>query len=145
MCDIELELPSIEIQKKYVEIYKAMLENQSNYEKGLDDLKIVFQASLENNKQHSTKVKAGRILKEIDERNYEELDNVKGININKQFMPTVADISNSSLKNHKIVRKNNFAFSGMQTGRDKCIRIALQDNEQPVVITSAYSYRGIPC
>lgn len=139
MCDIELELPSIEIQRKYVAIYNAMLENQKNYEKGLDDLRIAFQVNLENNKQYSPKIRVGNFLKEIDERNVEDSDNVKGININKQFMPTLADISNSSLKNYKIVKKNNFAFSGMQTGRDECIRIALQDNEEPAVITSAYS------
>ena len=38
MCDIDIELPNIEIQQKYVDVYNAMLENQKSYESGLDDL-----------------------------------------------------------------------------------------------------------
>lgn len=34
-CDIEIELPPIEIQKKYVAVYKSMLKNQEVYEKEL--------------------------------------------------------------------------------------------------------------
>ena len=41
-CDMEIELPSMEIQKKYVAIYKSMLENQKNYENGLEDLKLNY-------------------------------------------------------------------------------------------------------
>lgn len=139
MCDIDLELPDIKIQKKYVAIYKSMLENQKCYERGLEDLKIVFQSNIENYKKQYQKVKIGSVLKEVDKRNTNEINSIKGINNSKMFMPTVADISNANLKNYKIVEKNNFAFSGMQTGRDKCIRIALQDKEDEVVITSAYT------
>ena len=41
MCDIEIDLPPLHIQEKYVEIYKAMLANQKAYENGLEDLKLV--------------------------------------------------------------------------------------------------------
>lgn len=48
MCDIELELPPLSIQQKYVDVYNAMLENQKNYERGLDDLKLVCDAYIED-------------------------------------------------------------------------------------------------
>ena len=41
MCDIDIKLPDIIIQQKYVDVYRAMLDNQKNYELGLDDLKLV--------------------------------------------------------------------------------------------------------
>ena len=41
MCDIDIELPDIAIQHKYVDIYNAMLENQRCYESALEDLKLV--------------------------------------------------------------------------------------------------------
>src|SRR5699024_8538736 len=47
MCDIEIELPPIKIQKKYVAVYKSMLKNQEVYEKGLEDLKLVCDATIE--------------------------------------------------------------------------------------------------
>lgn len=46
-CDIEIELPSIEIQQKYVNIYNSMLQNQQCYEKGLDDLNLTCVALIE--------------------------------------------------------------------------------------------------
>ena len=41
MCDIEIYLPPLSVQQKYVDIYNAMLENQRCYERGLEDLKLV--------------------------------------------------------------------------------------------------------
>lgn len=51
MCDIDFELPPIEIQRKYVEIYKSMVENQAAYETGLEDLETAFTALVEKLKQ----------------------------------------------------------------------------------------------
>ena len=35
MCDIDIELPDLPTQQKYVDIYKAMVANQQSYERGL--------------------------------------------------------------------------------------------------------------
>ena len=48
LCDMEIELPPLAIQQKYVDIYKAMVENQQTYERGLDDLKLVCDAYIED-------------------------------------------------------------------------------------------------
>lgn len=37
MCDIEIDLPPLDIQQKY-DVYNAMLANQQSYERGLEDL-----------------------------------------------------------------------------------------------------------
>lgn len=47
MCDIEIELPDLTTQQKYVDVYLSMIENQKAYEKGLDDLKLVCDAYVE--------------------------------------------------------------------------------------------------
>ena len=44
-------------------------------------------------------------------------------------MPSVANTYEVNLTKYKLVRKGQFAFSGMQTGRDECIRIALYNKE----------------
>ena len=48
MCEVNIELPPIQIQKKYVDVYNSMCENQKNYERGLDDLKLVCDAYIED-------------------------------------------------------------------------------------------------
>ena len=138
-CNIEIELPSIEVQQKYVNVYNAMLSNQQSYERGLEDLKLTFEVVIDEYKHKSTKKLVGDILEEVDIRNDNgTVYNVQGINITKQFMPSVANTNSVELSKYKLVFKGQFAFSGMQTGRDECIRIALFDNEEPIIISPAY-------
>lgn len=140
MCDIEINLPPLPIQQKYVDVYNAMLANQQSYERGLEDLKLTFEALIDEYKHKASKKTVGDILKEIDCRNEDgSITDVQGINITKQFMPSVANTYNVNLSKYKVVKKGQFAFSGMQTGRDECIRIALYNAEQPIIISPAYS------
>lgn len=140
LCDMEIELPPISIQQKYVDIYNAMLANQQSYERGLEDLKLSFDALLDKYKHSAPKRTIGTILREVDCRNTDSaVTNVQGINISKQFMPSIANTHEVDLSKYKVVKKGQFAFSGMQTGRDECIRIALFDRESPVIISPAYT------
>lgn len=140
ISDIDIVLPPIEIQKKYVDVYKTMVANQKSYEQGLEDLKTTIDALIDEHKHKAKRLKVGDIVKEIDERNSDNvITDVQGINITKQFMKSVADTSNVNLKKYKIVRNGQFAYSGMQTGRDECIRIALYDKVEPIIISPAYT------
>ncbi|QIH23772.1 restriction endonuclease subunit S [Lactobacillus iners] len=140
MSDIIVPLPDIKTQQKYVNVYNAMVANQKAYERGLDDLKLTCDALIDNYKHKSTKKSVGDILQEVDVRNVDGIiSNVQGINITKQFMPSVANTNGVDLSKYKLVSKGQFAFSGMQTGRDECIRIALFDKEEPIIISPAYS------
>ena len=115
-----------------------MLANQKVYERGLDDLKLVCDSYIDQLKHTEKKFLLGELLEEIDERNIDgKYKTAYGINITKNFMPSVA--SSEDLRRYKIVRKNQFAYSGMQTGRDKCIRIALHRDDTPIIISPAYS------
>ena len=64
---------------------------------------------------------------------------VLGVNRNKEFMPTVANMDDVDTKKYKIISKRQFVFSGMQTGRDVCIRIGLYEKETPAVMSPAYT------
>ena len=140
MCDIDIELPPLPIQQKYVDIYKAMVENQQTYERGLDDLKKSFEVLIDKYKHSADKKNIGSVLNEIDCRNVDGyIKDVQGINITKQFMPSVANTFDVDLSKYKLVKDGQFAFSGMQTGRDECIRIALYRGEEPIIISPAYT------
>ena len=139
-CDIDITLPDLKTQERYVEIYEALVENQKSYERGLDDLKLTCDAYLDKLKKENEKVRIGELFSEIDRRNLDsKVKNVKGINIEKKFIDTVADMNGVDLSKYKLIQKNEFAYSGMQTGRDECIRIALQSSDEPIIISPAYS------
>lgn len=140
LCDMELEIPSIDIQQKYVDIYNAMVQNQQSYESGLEDLKISFDALIDRYKHTVKRIPVKNLLSEVDNRNSGgAITTLQGINISKQFMDSVANTTNVDLSKYKIVNNSQIAFSGMQTGRDKCIRIALSSYDYPIIISPAYT------
>jgi type I restriction enzyme S subunit len=140
MCDIEIELPPLPIQQKYVDVYNAMLANQRAYETGLEDLKLTCEIEIDKIKHSAKKIPTGELLENVDNRNADDaITSVQGINITKNFMPSVASVAEGSLKNYKVVQKGQFAYSSMQTGRDECIRIALLQEDEPIIVSPAYS------
>lgn len=140
LCEMELDLPLLDVQRKYVDIYNALLANQQSYECGLEELKLTCETLIDEYKHKTQKISVGDILKDVDQRNIDnQVLDVQGINITKQFMPSVANITGVDLSKYKLVKKGQFAFSGMQTGRDECIRIALFDRDKPIIISPAYS------
>lgn len=139
-CEEEIVLPPPSIQQKYVDVYNAMIANQQSYEHGLEDLKLSFEVLIDEYKRKAFKKTVGDILKEVDSRNVDgAITDVQGINIAKQFMPSVANTYDINLSRYKLVQKGQFAFSGMQTGRDECIRISLYTGEEPIIISPAYT------
>ena len=140
MSDIIIPLPNLPTQQKYVDVYNAMVANQQACERGLEDLKLTCDALIDKVKHTATKKTIRKLLVEVDNRNNNgAVTNVQGINITKQFMPSIADIAEVDLKKYKLVQNGQFAFSGMQTGRDECIRIALYNEDIPTIISPAYT------
>jgi type I restriction enzyme S subunit len=54
---------------------------------------------------------------------------LKGININKHFMPSVANIIGTDLSKYRVVKKNQFAFNPMHVGRDEVLPISMLDDK----------------
>lgn len=140
LSQFDISLPSIEQQRKYVDVYLSLQNNLAAYQSKVDDLKLVCDGYIDQLKVKIPTQKIGDLLETVDKRNSELTHTgVQGININKTFFPTVANIDEGSTRNYKIVETNQFAFSGMQTGRDMCIRIALNEESKPVIISPAYT------
>lgn len=85
------------------------------------------------------KYKLGELITLCDERNSYGYINFYGLNINKEFMPTWANTEGLDESKYKVVRKKRFVFSGMQTGRDECIRISMYNEEKPIIVSPAYT------
>lgn len=86
-----------------------------------------------------TKKRIGDLVEIVDERNDLGIRDFYGININKEFMPTAARTDNLDESKYKLVTNGRFVFSGMQTGRDECIRISMYTGEKPIIVSPAYT------
>lgn len=112
MCDLEIDLPPLPIQQKYVAIYNAMIANQQSYEHGLEDLKLVCDAYIEDLRRKMPCSKIGTYITEVNERNTDlEISLVQGVNSTSSFDDTKANMTGIDLHNYKIVRKGQFAYN----------------------------------
>ena len=84
--------------------------------------------------------KLGDFIQQVKKRNNDNsltVDNLRGINISKEFMPSVANVTGTDLSVYKVVEKNQFAYNPMHVARngDK-ISIALLQEDEAIVSTS---------
>ena len=81
----------------------------------------------------------GKYVRLVDERNTEMItDSVLGINIDKFFMPSVANVIGTDLRNYKLLRNGRFACNPMHVGRDGRLPVALYKDDSPSIVSPAY-------
>lgn len=145
-CDIDIDLPPLEVQQKYVAIYNAMVANQQAYELGLENLRLLAEIQLDEIKRTAAYRPVGEVLVPLDRRNTDEaLQEVTGINIVKQFIPSTARVSRTSKRQYKVIQPGEFGYSSMQTGRDETIRIALNESDSALLVSPAYDILRMKC
>lgn len=83
--------------------------------------------------------KIGDYISTIDNRNSDgSITRLMGISIDKCYIPSVANVIGTDLKNYKIIRKDQFACSLMQVSRDQRIPIAMYEDDVPAIMSPAY-------
>lgn len=110
LCDLKIEVPSIEIQQKYVDVYNALVSNQKAYENGLDDLKFVCDSYIESLKMKYPLQKLVNYMKRRSERN----DNINGKYVGisaKGFIKPKQELSKGNILNKKTFYLNDFIFT----------------------------------
>lgn len=75
----------------------------------------------------------------VDYRNSGEVNStVLGISIDKEFMPSVANVIGTDLSRYKLISKGLFACNPMHVGRDERLPIALYEKDIPAIVSPAY-------
>ena len=87
----------------------------------------------------TTYQRLGDYIREVNLRNRElKVTEPMGINIDKHFMPSVANVIGTDLSTYKMVCKNQFACNLMHVGRDEKIPIAMHTDDNPIIVSPAY-------
>ncbi len=139
MSDIIVPLPDIEIQRKYVDIYNAMLANQQSYERGLDDLKIVCDAFIDQLKHKRNSISIGNFIIPIDNKNIENKPyRFAGLSMDNYFIDSIADDTGLDFTKYKIVAPDEYGAVLMKVGRDGRLTIARNMSDEHYLISPAY-------
>ncbi|MCR5335975.1 MAG: restriction endonuclease subunit S [Synergistes sp.] len=141
MSDILIPLPDISVQRKYVDIYKAMVANQQSYERGLEDLKLVCDGYIEDLRRKMPCEKIGKYIELIETTNTDcryGIEDVRGISIEKEFIETKADMADVNLEPYLLVKPNEFAYVTVTSRNGEKISLALNDSDSTYICSSSY-------
>ena len=140
ICAVKLELPTLAVQQKYVDIYNAMVANQQSYERGLEDLKLVCDGYIEDLRRKMPSEKIGKYLIWSDQRNSCGLpvDAVRGVSLDKKFIETKADMAGVNLEPYLVVNPDEFAYVTVTSRNGEKISVALNDTKKTIICSSSY-------
>lgn len=135
-CDIEIELPSIEIQRKYVEIYKSIVENQAAYGTGLEDLKLICDGYIEDLRRKSACEAIKPYIEYCFEKNTSLLvKKVCGVESSGKYIDTRAKLQGVDISNYTIIKKGYIAYN---PSRINLGSIALYRENELCVVSPMY-------
>ena len=144
ICDVDMALPPLSVQQKYVDIYNSMLANQRCYERGLEDLKLTCDAYIENLRRKTPTKKIGAYLTQSDRRNDIGLsvDFVRGLATSKAMIPTKADMDGVSLNNYKVVPPRYIAYVSDTSRRGDKVSLGFNDTDETFLVSSISTVFG---
>ena len=138
MCDMDIDLPPLAIQQKYVNVYNAMVANQKAYERGVEDLKLTCDAYIEDLSTCDWH-KIGNYIKRNRKRNQEKKftkAGVKGFNNDGLFIEPMRLFS-GDISTFKIITKNDFVYNSRINSTIKKLSIVINEAED-VIVSPAY-------
>ena len=136
LCDIDITLPSIEQQRKYVDVYLALQNNLAAYQSKVKDLKLVCDGYIEELRRKMPCKKISEYIVESSTKNSDnKIKEVRSVSVTKEFKLTNAKVNKNELRNYLIVRSKEIAFV-QTTGNEKVLAFAYNDYDYPVVVSS---------
>lgn len=139
MCEVKLPIPPINEQKKYVAIYKGLLNNQKVYEDSLADLQLICDSYIENlinTEMHKT---LGEYIQQSEERNTDlEIDFLQGVSTGKVLINSKANTTGVNFRNYRIVRNGKFVYVADTSRRGDKIALAM-NNEEDCIVSAIYT------
>ena len=136
LSQFEIALPSIEQQRKYVDVYLALQNNLAAYQSKVEDLKLVCDGYIEELRRRSPCEKIAEYIIESNTKNSDnKIKEVRSVSVTKEFKLTNAKVNKNELRNYLVVRPKEIAFV-QTTGNEKVLAFAYNDQEYPVVVSS---------
>jgi len=145
LCDMEIPIPDIDEQKKYVALYKGLLNNQKVYENSLEDLQLICDTYLEDLIKTEEPELLGRYIEQVNERNTDlGIDFLQGISTSKVLINSKANTTGVSFHNYKIVRNGQFVYVADTSRRGDKIALAMNSSEDCIVsaIYTVFEVKG---
>ncbi|MFN7329382.1 MAG: restriction endonuclease subunit S, partial [Bacteroidota bacterium] len=126
LCDVEIPIPEIGEQQKYVALYKGLLNNQKSYNRSLADLQLICDTYLENLINTEKSKTLGEYIEQSEERNSDlQVTFLQGVSTSKVLIETKANVNGLEFSNYKVVRTGEFVYVADTSRRGDKIALAM--------------------
>ena len=137
-CDIDITLPSIEQQRKYVDVYLALQNNLAAYQSKVEELKLVCDGYIEELRRKIPCEKIGEYIERYSEKNIDKaIEDVVGLSTEKKFRVAQSRVNRNELGGYKIVHPLDIAYVPT-TDTWKVLAFAVNNLEKDVVVSPIY-------
>ena len=140
-CDLEIEVPDISVQRKYVDIYLGGQENLNALQKGVEELQRTYLSCMDNIKKSAPLLRLGDHITQLFEKNDNEklgIDRVRGVSNTKEIQRTKANVSMRDLSTFLVIRRNQFVFNRRTTRNGERLGLGFNDTDEPLLFTNDY-------
>ena len=138
-CEIQIPIPEIDEQRKYVALYSGLLNNQKIYQNSLDDLQLICDTYIENLVKTEKPKVLGEFIEQSDERNNDLQETfLQGVSTNKVLIETKANTNGLSFHNYKVVRTGEFVYVADTSRRGDKIALAM-NSADPCIVSAIYT------
>ncbi|HLU86509.1 MAG TPA: restriction endonuclease subunit S, partial [Taishania sp.] len=139
LCDMEIPIPDITEQRKYVALYKGLLTNQKTYENSLEDLQLICDTYIEDLIKKEPLKRLGGYIQQSDERNRDlQVSFLQGVSTSKVLIETKANTSGVNFSNYKVVRTGEFVYVADTSRRGDKIALAM-NSSKPCIVSAIYT------
>lgn len=142
LCDTDITLPPLDVQRKYAAVYLAMQDNLAAYQSKVDELKTVCDGYMDRLKKTAAIAQLKEYIEPCDERNVNGeigIDAVMGISTEKTFIETKANMIGVKPNSYKVVPKDTFAYVPDTSRRGDKMAIALNREDKLLLVSSIYT------
>ena len=139
LCEIEIPMPHINEQRKYVDLYNGLLGNQNTYENSLEDLQLICNTYIEDLIKTQENKLLGKYIQQSDERNTNlKIDFLQGVSTSKVLIETKANTTGVNFCNYKVVRNRQFVYVPDTSRRGDKIALAM-NNSKDCIVSGIYT------
>lgn len=138
LCDMEIPIPHIDEQRKYVALYNGILTNQKAYESSLNDLQLICDTYIEDLIKNEPPKMLGEYIEKVETKNTDNsIKDVMGMSVLKEFRTPSVKVNMNNLKNYRVVNYNEFGYV-QTTNNEKVLIVCLSKFNHPIIISSIH-------
>lgn len=147
MCEVKIPLPLIDDkpdmkrQQEVVDAWQGLRKMKEQNEQLAAPLFQLCRSYMENLKKNCKFVELREYIENVDERNYNNqynLDDLKGLSVEKTFIDSKANMDGVSLSAYKVVAPSHFCFVTVTSRNSDKITIALNNRNMSYIVSSSY-------